>query len=270
MKKYLLLLMLSFITLYGAQTKLKFGVITTVSKSVMEKRLSPFISYLEKETNMSIELHTDYSYGLTIHKFANNSYDLGFVGPAPYVKIKNLNKKSIEAVGILQNCKKGYFKSVIIAKKGSYIRSLDDLKGATFAFGSSKSTLSYYVPFYMLKKSKVLEKLKYYKFLGKHDRVAQYVIIGKFDAGSIKKSVADKYKKYLQIVKESESLDDFAIVVSSKLDKKLKDKIQKAVLKLKDKKILKSLKKSACGFEQPTKTTYKRVKEIVDFTDNFK
>lgn len=105
--------------------------------------------------------------------------------------------------------------------------------------------------------------LRYYDYLARHDRVAKYVIFGKYDAGAIKESVAKKYALYLKIIAKSEPIPDFVIVVSSKMNKKLALKIQTALYNLKDPTILQSIKASAVGFIPRQDSDYNHLREIM-------
>ena len=246
-----------------ASDKLVFGAISTIEPELMKKKLFPIMNYLEKATGKKIEFQTGYNYTDTINKFADGTFDIGYIGPAPYIKTKTINPDSINIIAGLKDKEKEPFQSVIISKKGSSILKLSDIKNHRFAFGSPESTLSYFVPMDMLIKVNVIKSIERYDFLGRHDKVAQYVIMGKYDAGAVKKSVADKYSKYLQIIAKSKPLADFMIVANSSLDKQLAKQIKDSLLSLKDTKILHSLKKSAIGFEERKDSNYDDLRIII-------
>ncbi|WP_294965579.1 phosphate/phosphite/phosphonate ABC transporter substrate-binding protein, partial [Sulfurimonas sp.] len=247
----------------GASEKLIFGAISTIEPKLMKEKLLPIIKYLEESTGREIEFQTGYNYVDTINKFANGTFDFGYIGPSPYIKTKIINKDAINIILGLKNSNNNPFKSVLTSKKDSSIEGLKDIKNHSFAFGSPESTLSYFVPMDMLIRANVIKKIKKYDFLGRHDKVAQYVIMGRYDAGAVKQSIAQKYSKYLQVIAKSNSLPDFLIVSGSSLDKKLVKKIKNALLNLKDKKILGSLKKSAIGFEERKNSDYDELRGIM-------
>ena len=252
-----------FITQLISSDKLVFGAISTIEPDLMKKKLSPVIKYLENKTGKKIEFQTGYNYNDTINKFADGTFDIGLIGPAPYVKTKIINPNSIKIVAGLKNAPNKPFQSVIISKKGSSISKLSDINNHKFAFGSPQSTLSYYVPMDMLINANVIKNVKRYDFLGRHDKVAQYVIMGKYDLGAVKKSVANKYSKYIQIVAKSKPLPDFMIVANQTIDEEIVNKIKDALLNLKDPKILGLLKKSVIGFENRKDSDYDNLREIM-------
>lgn len=269
MKKIILIFMLLLIPLI-ASDKLIFGSISIIEPHLMKKKLAPFIEYLEKMTGKKIEFRSGYDYGDSIEKFANGTFDIGLIGPSPYTKVKKINPNSINIVAGLKNKKQNSFKSVIISKKGSPILTIKDLDEKNFAFGSPESTLSYYLPMNLLIKQGAIGKLKSYDFLGRHDRVAQYVIMGKYDAGAVKKSIADKYSKYVQVITESQAIPDFMIVANSKLDKEIFLKIQDALYKLTDPIVYKSFKANFAGFEPRKDSDYDKLRVMMQEIDDNK
>jgi phosphonate transport system substrate-binding protein len=269
MKALISILLLTTLNLMSSD-KLVFGAISTVEPELMKKHLTPFMDYIQKTTGKKVVFKTGYNYQDTIEKLAKQEFDFGYIGPAPYIKAKDINPDSINILAKLKNSPDSPFNSVIISKKGSNIKTLENLNGKNFAFGSPRSTLSYYVPMDILIKSNIVNNLKQYNFLGRHDKVAQYVIMGRYSAGAVKNSIAKMYSKYIQVVKTSKPLSDFVIVSSSSLDKKVSKKIKDALLKLKDKKILSSLKGSAIGFEEARDSDYDDLREIINRVESYK
>ena len=84
--------------------------------------------------------------------------------------------------------------SKFIARAGSGIRSLQDLKGKTFAFGSPSSTSGHLMPRYFMMQAGVNpdKDLKTVAFSGAHDATVAFVAAGKAEAGVLNTSVWDK------------------------------------------------------------------------------
>ena len=259
--KTLFLILLLNISIF-AQT-FSFGAISTVDKSIMKKKLTPLIAYISKTINHPLKFKTGFDYSSTIEKFKNGDYDFGFIGPAPFIIANNNSKKTLQIIVGLNTTTNGYFHSAIIVKKGSNIKSIEDLKGKSFAFGSPKSTLSYFMPMYLLKKNNLDTKLSNIVFLGKHDRVAKYVIMGKADAGGIKESVAKKYSKYITIIAKTQDVPDFVVVASANVPKEIVEKVRVALLKPEAQKLAKFIKPSATGFIKRTVKDYSNLKKIM-------
>ena len=262
MKAIFLLFIMFGIELMASQA-LVFGVISTVDPMLMKKKVQPLMYEIEKVVHKKVIFQTGYNYADTINKFANGTFDIGLIGPAPYVKAHEIDSNALEILAGIKNSKEKPFRSVIVSKKGSPFLSYKDLKNQRFAFGSPNSTLSYFVPKYMLMRSGTFDKLKRYDFLGRHDRVAQYVIMGKFAAGSIKQSIATKYEQYLQVIAISKEMPGFMIVANKKLPRSLRRKIKSFLLNMKDISSLKKIKSSAMGFEPRYDKDYDKLRKIM-------
>jgi phosphonate transport system substrate-binding protein len=255
-----LILQLTFITCFA---EVKFGTLSILDSEVLTKKMTPITDYISQALEEDIKLYIGRNYEDTMKKIANGSLDMGFIGPAPYVKIKD----QVELVATLRSGVAPCFKSVIITSKSSDIHELSDLKGKSFAFGSPHSTLAFYVPAAILNNNGIIKTLKDYRFLNKHDRVAKNVIMGKYDAGAIKISVYETYKEYLRPIRYSKSYYDFAIVVRKGFDQTKKQKLKDAILELKDQKILDSLKKGSKGFVSIDESEYEPILDIIKTVD---
>jgi len=269
MKAILVTLFFLGTKLFASQT-LVFGAISTVNPTIMEKKLTPLMKEIEKATHKHVIFKTGYNYADTIKKFANGTFDIGYIGPAPYIKVNNINKNALVLLAGIKNSPKSPFRSVIFSKKGSKFHTYNDLKNQDFAFGSPNSTLSYYVPKYMLQKENITQDIKRFRFMGRHDKVAQYVIMGRYAAGAIKQSIANKYAKYIQIIDTSKPIIGFAIVANKKLDAQTLEQLQYLFNNFTNIKALKSIKKSAIGFEKREDSQYDELRKIMKEVDGYK
>lgn len=260
--KTLFIIIILFLSLH-AKEPLVFGVTATVEHELMKERLQPLLDYLHVKTGHTYEFATGYDYKDTIDKFADGTFDLGYIGPAPYIKTLQQNPHSVRIVAGIKNRHADDYCSVIITKKGAPMRTLDALAGKRFAFGSPHSTLSYYVPMQMLHEKGIDTRLHKIDFLGRHDRVAQYVIMGRYDAGAVKHSVAQKYKAYVDVIAKSVSLHDFIVVVASHMDEDFTTQLQQALYEIDDVNVTRAIKPSAIGFEHRKDSDYDSLRAIM-------
>jgi len=263
--KFLTILITAVFLVAGEAT---LGAISTVENAIMQKRLTPLMRCISKVVKKDLKFVTGFDYSGTILHFKRGDYDFGFIGPSPFIFVTKDDKKRLKIIAGLDNKYGGNFHSVIVVRKDSNITKLSDLKGKIFAFGSPKSTLSYFLPMYELLRRNIVEKLSNYIFLGKHDRVAKYVIMGKCDAGGIKESVAKRYSKYLKIIHKSQPIPDFLVVASSKIPDELVKKIKIALLKKEAIKVAKAIKPSATGFRKRSYEDYQKLAEIMEIVTN--
>jgi phosphonate transport system substrate-binding protein len=266
MRKLILIALCMVVPLLAKDT-LVFGAITTQKVTKVKKKLTPFLKYIEKQTGKKVVFKTGKNYGDTIAKFNSGEFDFGYIGPSPYV-IATKQAQNLNILAGLETKGKPYFYGVIVAKKDNgAVNSVKDLSGKSFAFGSRKSTLSFYMPADMLMKEGVVDSLSKTDFLGKHDKVALAVIQGKFDAGGIKEAVANKYANKLKVVGKSEPVYDFMMVAHKSLDAKTQADIKAALLSLKDDKTLSSIKKGATGFIETSDSNYNHLKDVMNQVD---
>ncbi len=275
-KKFLITLIIPlFLCLSGVgnaaeKKQLVFGAIAVGKVSKVRNSLQPLMSYLENETGATITFETGKDYPDTIRKFQSGYFDFGYIGPSPYViATSGENGKDVfNIIAGLETKNKPFFHAVIIAaKNNSEINSLNDLKGKKFAFGSRQSTLSCYMPCKMLMDSGVMDSLAGYDFLGKHDKVAQYVAMGGFDAGGIKEAVASKNLDKIKVIATSEPVYDFLLVAHHSMDQTQYGKIKAAVLKLKDPAVLGSIKKGVTAFIETSDANYDNLRSTMATVD---
>jgi phosphonate transport system substrate-binding protein len=244
-----------------------FGVISTVSPTEDAKKLAPLLSYLSKEVGQKVSFKTGKNYTDTIEKFSSGEFEIGFIGPSPYI-IATKKEKNLEILAGVETKGKPFFHGVIVARKDNAdINSVADLKGKKFAFGSKESTLSFYTPAKALLDANVKASLAGFEFLGKHDIVAQNVVAKKFDAGGIQESVAAKYAEHLKVIQKSEPMYDFMIVAHKNLSPEVKAKFKAALLKLKDPAILEAIKPGATGFVETNEKNYDNLRAMMDQVD---
>ena len=246
---------------------LVFGAIATVKPEIVQHRFQPLLDYLEKETGVSYRFATGRDYDDTIRKFIDGTFDLGYIGPSPYVLASRQAPGALRVIAGIETDHRPTFRAAIVTRRESSLSRLGDLAGKRFAFGSRRSTLSYYLPYYMLLRAGVLEKLAHYDLLGRHDIVAKNVIMGTYDAGGVKESVAETYAKFLKTIAWSEPVTDFAIVVHHDMDPELARRIRDALLRLKDPTILHAIKKRMSGFGPRRDADYDRLRKIMEIVD---
>jgi len=241
---------------------LNFVVHPFKSPTKLASMFSPLLKNLEKTLGYKINFRTGRSYQQVINLYKQGLADFGYLGPAGYVKAAN--KKRVVPLVRIQNNGKGTFNGVIVVNDKSDIVSIKDLEGKRFAFGDKNSTLSHFVPHYMLLKANVsLKKLSKYSFTGNHDNVARGVLLNLYDAGGLKPSVAKNYlDKGLRILATSEPISEHLFVANSKMNSALRKKIKQALLSM-PLKPLQAIKKKITGVETVESADYDNLRIII-------
>jgi phosphate/phosphite/phosphonate ABC transporter binding protein len=136
-------------------------------------------------------LYSDYD--VMVDAFVAGEIDLAWNGPLGYVKIKRLLEEPCQVIA-MRDVDIG-FTTHFIARAGSGIETVEDLKGMKFAFGRRSSEQAGLVPHYLLKEtginpSKDLAVASFFEDRASQTRsderdVVERVASGEFDAGSV-------------------------------------------------------------------------------------
>ncbi|MCP3943739.1 MAG: phosphate/phosphite/phosphonate ABC transporter substrate-binding protein [Desulfobacteraceae bacterium] len=255
----------------STDTKIRFGVYTSDKPTEMYRVYKPFINYLHKQLknqklNYDIELKVYSSYNLAIDALIIGDIDFVRFGPASYILAKSHNK-NLRLLAMEHKKGKKRFYGVFIVAKNSTIQSINELKNKTFAFGNKNSTIGRYLSQAELLKVGISSTdLAGIKYLGRHDKVALAVAAGNYDAGVVKESTYNKYKKKLRIIGKFPNVTK-PWVASAKLDNTIFFALKKILLELKNKEILKILKKD--GFLEATDLDYDFIRKEMQEAKQF-
>ncbi|MDH3445087.1 MAG: putative selenate ABC transporter substrate-binding protein [Deltaproteobacteria bacterium] len=218
--------------------ELKVSAIPDENPQEMLRIYQPFADYLSKEIGIPVKFTPVVDYAATVEGLAANRLDMVWYGGLTSVQAA---KQAKGAHRIIMRKEDAEFKSYFITTKNSGIKSLKDLKGKTFAFGSVSSTSGHLMPRYFLLKNGINPEKDFSKFSfsGAHDATAAWVEAGQVDAGALNYLVWDKLvanKKVdtskVHIFWTTPPYVDYVWTVRGGVDKDTVEKISKAFLKL--------------------------------------
>jgi len=174
-----------------APKELRISAIPDENPQEMLRIYTPFADYLTKEIGVSVKFTPVVDYAATVEGLAANKLDMVWYGGLTSVQVAHRAKG---ARRIIMRKEDAEFKSHFITRKDTGIRSVKDLKGKTFSFGSVSSTSGHLMPRYYLLKSGVSPERDFSKFgfSGAHDATAAWVEAGRVDAGALNFLVWDK------------------------------------------------------------------------------
>ncbi|HEX7231236.1 MAG TPA: phosphate/phosphite/phosphonate ABC transporter substrate-binding protein [Candidatus Binatia bacterium] len=230
----------------GSTTKtLRVGFVPAEDAQQVMQNAQPLVDILRKELGIEIEpfVATDYTgivEALRVHKL-----DVAFLAPAAYVLAKN----EADIKVILKSERKGipFYYAAIITRADSGIKTLDDLRGKSFAFGDTLSATGNVFPRKMLKERGIdpTRDFKQILYSGGHDATVLAVLNGKVDAGATYANSPDgmdtawmRYLKNPADVKRiraiafSEPIPADNLVVSGALDPKIVKKLEEVFVGL--------------------------------------
>jgi phosphonate transport system substrate-binding protein len=200
---------------------------------------TPFAQYLARELGMKVQFTPVVDYAATVEGLAAKKLDLVWYGG--FTSVQAVRRTQGRATRLALRQEDAEFKSVFIAKPGSGIKTLPDLKGKTFAFGSVGSTSGHLMPRSFLLEAKVNPERDFRQvaYSGAHDATALWVESGKVEAGALNFLVWDKLvttKKVdlskVDVFYTTPPYVDYVWTARGDLDRGLQERITAAFLKL--------------------------------------
>ncbi len=219
----------------GAQEKplIRFGVIPRYNPLVMYKRYQPIMDYLTRVTPYRFELKISRDYPEAVRFLQQGVTQISSLGDVTFAEA-NL---SYQAQPILKPLNKQgfpFYRSAIVVRNDSPLRSIPELRGKKVAFGSLHSTSGNLYPRYLLWDNGIpLQALKSFSNLQHHDAVAKAVLKGQYDAGAVKDIVAEKYRSHgLRVLGWSKPIPAVPLVIRKDTPPAMVAAITQALLKL--------------------------------------
>jgi phosphonate transport system substrate-binding protein len=218
---------------------LKVSAIPDENPNELLRIYAPFAEYLAKELGMKVQFTPVVDYAATVEGLAAKKLDLVWYGG--FTSVQAARRTNGTAKRLVLRQEDAEFKSVFIAHPGGPIKSLADLKGKTFAFGSVSSTSGHLMPRYFLIKSGLTPEkdFKQTAFSGAHDATALWVESGRVDAGALNFLVWDKLVQQrkvdltkVNVFYTTPPYVDYVWTARGDLDRGIQDKIVAAFLKL--------------------------------------
>lgn len=260
-----------------AQKVLRVGFVPAEDAQQVMQNAQPVVEILRKELGMEIQPFVATDYTGVVEALRVEKLDIAFMAPASYVLAKN--EANIKVV--LKSERKGIptYYAAIITRADSGIRTLEDLRGKTFAFGDSLSTTGHVIPRKMFKERGIdpVRDFKKILYSGGHDATVLSVLNGKVDAGATYANSPDnedtawmRYLKNPEDIKKihaiafSEPIPADNLVMRANLDEQIVKKVVNIFLNLSrdpaGKKMLRELYQID-GFVTATDKDYDSVRE---------
>lgn len=236
----LLVLLLATSSAAFAQTPvLRVSAIPDEAPTELQRKFQPLGDYLKKETGLEVQFTPVSDYAAVVEGLASNKIDLAWLGGFTFVQARLRTHGG--AVPIVQRSEDEKFTSKFIVPLDSPVKSLAELKGKTFAFGSPSSTSGHLMPRYYLMRAGIDadHDFKAVAFSGAHDATVAFVASGRADAGVLNASVMDKLVENgnanaakVRVLATTPPYYDYNWTVRPGLDGALTKKLTDAFLKL--------------------------------------
>lgn len=251
--------------------ELHFGLIPTESSDNITERFDNLAKHLEKQLEIPVKLQTATDYAGVITAMQFKHVDLAYFGPKSYVEAADRANAEALVMEVSKDGSKGYH-GVIITKKGSDIKSVEDAKGKTWAFTDPNSTSGTLVPTVYFVKTMKIDPEKYFSkviYSGSHEASILAIKGGKVDIASTNdldlargNGKGWETDKDFQIVWKSELIPGSPMACRKDLPDSLKTAIKEAFLSYHDQEGLKMLKLQ--GYTATDDATYNPIREQIE------
>lgn len=216
---------------------LKVSAIPDEAPTELLRKFKPLGAYLEQELGMKVEFVPVADYAAVVEALAADRIDMAWLGGFTFVQAR---LKTGNAVPLVQREQDAEFTSKFITSDPA-VKSLQDLKGKTFAFGSVSSTSGSLMPRYFMLQDGIKPEDFFSRvaYSGAHDATAAWVQAGKADAGVLNASVWQKLvdagkvdTDKVKVFATTPTYYDYNWTVRGNLDTALQAKIKSAFLAL--------------------------------------
>ena len=221
-----------------APKELRVSAIPDENPTELMRIYTPFAEYLSKELGIPVKYYSVVDYAATVEALAAKKLDMVWYGGFTFVQAR---KRTGDAIPLVSREEDLHFHSKFITRPETGIKTLADLKGRSFSFGSVSSTSGHLMPRYFLLQNGIDPERDFatFSFSGAHDATALWVESGKVDAGALNEAVWDKLvqaKKVdpnkVQVFWTTPPYIDYVWTVRGDLDSALVEKIAAAFTKL--------------------------------------
>ena len=163
---------------------LRVGFVPAEDAQQVMQNAQPVVEILRQALGMEIQPFVATDYTGVVEALRVGKLDVAFLAPASYVLAKNEANVKV----VLKSERKGIptYYAAIITRADSGIKTLDDLRGRTFAFGDALSTTGHVFPRKMFKEHGIdpVRDFKQILYSGGHDATVLAVLNRKVDAGA--------------------------------------------------------------------------------------
>jgi len=137
---------------------LRVGVLPDENVEMLRERYAPLCEFMKQDTRSSCELIFPEDYSDLLDRFGRGEVELAYFGGVTFVRARAEHG----AVPLVMRDVDSRFTSVLMVPADSDDRTLADLKGKRFSFGSRLSTSGHLMPRYFLNKENGIQPEKYF------------------------------------------------------------------------------------------------------------
>lgn len=226
-----------------AEESLMLGLIPSEDSQAMIESSKEVIARLEQTTGMKVKPFVATDYNGIIEALRSKKLDVAYLGPFSYVLANSVANAEAFSVAVTKKTGTSTYKSLIIARKDSGLKSVADLKGRTFSFVDPSSTSGHLFPKAGLLKEGYNPDNHFSRlmFSGSHDASILAVLNKKVDAAAVADRILTNAMARglvkegdFEILWTSPAIPESPMVWRKDLSEEMKAKLAKGFAEVKD------------------------------------
>lgn len=259
----------------AAKVTIVFGTYSPDKPSAMVSQLKPSLNRIAERMSgilaedVEIRMQVVRAYEDGVDLITSGGVDFARLGPASYVMAKRRNP-GLEILAMEAKGGMSTFNGVICVQSDSPIKKVEELKGKSFAFGSTDSTLGrYFSQLTLMREGVYARDLARYEYLGRHDAVGRAVGSGLFDAGALEETTFAKLVASGVPIRALVTFPNATRPWISRagLEPRIRDALRQALLNLNDPDALQALRFD--GFVEGSDSEYQPTREAIEENPRF-
>ncbi|MBI4299276.1 MAG: phosphate/phosphite/phosphonate ABC transporter substrate-binding protein [Chloroflexi bacterium] len=221
----------------GTKT-VRIGIVPKESPEKTAQDFEAFVQYLRDETRLDIQYFVPTDYTAVVEAMAAKRIEVSYFGALTYVQASNKVPVHPFVKGVIGGSSE--YHSVMITTKESSIKSIQEVKGHTLAFGDVSSTSGHLIPHKALLAAGVdpdrdLKESPFYT--GAHNATALAVYNGKVEVGAVEEPVLVNMAAIglidmsrLRVIWRSEPIPQYPWVIRDDVPTEIEEALKRAFL----------------------------------------
>jgi phosphonate transport system substrate-binding protein len=236
------------------------GVISRYAPSRIYQHYQPLIDYLSRECNFRVQLKLSRSYEETVQQLDKGEVLAAFLGSYIYARART--RYDLKPLVVPLN-RDGlpFSRAALVVQPHSSLHAIADLSGHSLALPSRSSFSANWLNDRELNKYGIsTSDLKSIQYFDYHHTVIFQVLWGKNDAGVVRESIADEYRKEgIEVIAYSDPFPAPPLVCRKDANPEWIERIQKALLRLSANRKMPGELSSFYGFGEAEDWTYEEM-----------
>ena len=263
--KGFLLSLIFIIYSYGADSII-LAVLSSGNPVDEYRKFKALSNYLSNVLDREVQLKIVGKYTQLLDLYEEQHIDISISCPVVFYKIKE--KHNVEATAVVRIDGMILEAGVIVVRKDSDIKDVNDLRDKKVTLGSSICASNCIMPLYILSKEGITYRDIPDMWSSGSDKAAILAVIsGLADAAGVKEESALLFIDRIRIIAKSPYVPRLVVAVSKDIPEDLRVRIKKALYDLNDEKTLKRL--GIDGFEKPEKRMFELIKDYEDILSQY-